>query len=97
MINKTSPISMAEAQQYISENKKEIKSFIKKFSPLTPEKAKELREKLERLDLIKLNERHVSKIIDLLPEDKETLMKIVADANLDEDESNNILQTIKGN
>ncbi len=88
---------MSEAQEYLGENRSEMKSFIKKFTSLSFEKAKELREKIEGLELIKLNEKHISKIIDILPENKETLMKIVGDANLDEDETNNILQTIKGN
>jgi len=95
MINETKPINMAEAQQYLGENHAEIKSFIKKFVSLKPEKAKELREKIESLELIKLNEKHISKIIDIVPEDKDTLMRVVTDANLDENESNIILQTIK--
>ncbi len=95
MINETKPISMAEAQEYVSENHPETKAFIKKFISLKSEQAKDLREKLEGLELIKLNDKHISKIIDVLPEDKESLMRIAADSNLDEKESNDILQTIK--
>jgi DNA-directed RNA polymerase subunit F len=95
MIKESKPISMAESQKYLGENHGEIKAFIKKFISLKPEQAKELREKIESLELIKLNEKHVSKIIDVLPENKDVLMRIVAEANLDEDESNVILQTIK--
>ncbi len=95
MINETKPISMSEAQEYLGEKQAETNAFIKKFISLSAEKAKELREKIEKLELIKLNEKQISKIIDVLPEDKEALMKVVAGSNLDEDESNNILQRIK--
>jgi len=37
----------------------------------------------------------ISKLIDVLPKDKESLNKISSEINLSEDESNNILQTIK--
>ena len=93
MIIETKPLSMPEASEFIKD--KELKSFVKKFTSLSPEKAKELRENLEKLELIKINERHVTKIIDLMPKDKESLNKIFVDVNLDENEQNTILQTIK--
>ena len=93
MINENKPLSMAEATEFVKD--KEVKAFIKKFASLSPEKAKELREKLEGLELIKINENHITKMIDLMPEDKESLNKIFIDVNLDENEQKNILQTIK--
>lgn len=93
MIHKNEPLSMAEAMGYIKNP--ETQKFVKGFINMKPEKAKELRKKIEKLDLIKLNSRNISKIIDLLPEDKESLNKILVDVNLDENESNTILQTIK--
>ena len=93
MIKNTKPLSMAESLEYLKND--EVKAFVKKFTSLDEAKGKELREKLESLDLIKLNEKHVSKLIDVLPEDKEELNKVVVDANLDEDEINKVLQTIK--
>lgn len=86
---------MAEARSYLGENNEELNAFIKGFSTIEPEKAAELREKLLALDLIKLNEKHISKIIDTLPEDKAALNDILNDVSMDENESNNILQTIK--
>lgn len=95
MIKEAKALSLAEAQEYINKDDSEMKKFIKNFKPLTVEKAKELRTKLETLDLIKLNEKHISKIIDLFPETKEDLSKILSDINFSEDETNKILSTIK--
>ncbi|RLG11091.1 hypothetical protein DRN73_06230 [Candidatus Pacearchaeota archaeon] len=89
-------LSMAEAEEYIDkENETDVKGFIKKFIKIKPEKAKELRKKLKELDLMKLKNEHISKLIDLLPENKEDLNKIVNDVGLDEDETKKILDTIK--
>jgi len=78
-----------------SETGKEIVGFIKKFTKLKPAEAKELKKKLQELDLIKLNEKHIVKIVDFLPEDSEEVNKIVVDANLNEDEIKKVLETIK--
>lgn len=93
MIHKNISLSMAEASEYI--NDQNTIGFIKSFINMKPEKAKELRKNLEKLDLIKLNSKNISKLIDCLPEDKENLNKVLNDVNLDENESNKILQTIK--
>jgi len=93
MIHKNTPLSMAESLEYIKDQN--TIGFIKSFVNMKPEKAKELRKELEKLNLIKLNSKHISKIIDSLPEDKENLNKVLNDVNLDENESNKILQTIK--
>jgi len=89
---------MAEAIKYAkkdSESEKEIMGFIKKFTKLKPAEAKELKKKLKELDLIKLNVKHIVKLVDFLPEDSEEVNKIVIDANLNEDETKKILETIK--
>jgi DNA-directed RNA polymerase subunit F len=96
MIKSEKPLSMGESLEYLKgENAGEIKSFIKKFSAIDEKQAKALRENLESLDLIKLNEKHITKIIDVLPEDKESLNSLLGDANLDEDEINKIIDKIK--
>ena len=88
---------MAESLAYIKDNEssEEIKSFIEKFVKISPEKAKELRSKIDEMELIKLREEHVVKIIDLLPENQEDLNKICNDISFDEDETKKIIQTIK--
>ena len=93
MIYNREPLSLAETGEYVKDPT--MKSFIKGFTKMTPAKAKELRTKIRELNIIKINEKHISKIIDLLPEEREALNKIVQEANLDENETNGILQAIK--
>ena len=96
MIKKETPLSMPESLEYLkNENTNELKAFIKKFTKLDENGAKELKERLIALDLIKLNDKHIAKIIDVLPEDKEALNNLLQDANLDEKEITDVLQTIK--
>ena len=97
MISNNKPLSMAEAIEYAKkdESGKEVVGFLKKFISLKPSEAKELRKKLSELDLIKLNEKSIVKLIDFLPEDNEEINKVVVDANLNEDEIKKILDIIK--
>jgi DNA-directed RNA polymerase subunit F len=98
MIRSNEPLSMAEALGYIKGDKDvevEVKGFIKKFVKLKPAEAKEMREKLEALDLLKLKAEYISKIIDLMPENNEELNKIFTDVSLDEDETKKILDIVK--
>ena len=98
MIKNKKSLSMSESLGYIekTENKdKDIVGFIKKFVKLKPDEATKLREKLEVLDLLKLQEEHISRIIDILPEDSDELNKVFTDVNLDEEESKKILDTVK--
>ena len=98
MITEKKSLSVAEAGEYLggkSTENTEMVGFVKKFAKINGKEAKELREKLEGLDLIKLREEHISKIIDLLPNHKDDLSKIFVDVGLDEDESNKILDAVK--
>jgi DNA-directed RNA polymerase subunit F len=91
-------LSLAEAQEYIKESEEisdSIKEFVNNFKKLSVKDAKELRKELDSLGLIKIKADHISKAIDLLPENKEELNKIFVDINLEEDETNKILETIK--
>lgn len=93
MIIDRTPLSLTEVFEFVKDSK--TKGFIKGFVKLTPKEAKELRKNLQNLNIIKINDKHISKIIDFLPKDKENLNKIVQEANLDESETNEIIQTIK--
>jgi DNA-directed RNA polymerase subunit F len=97
MIKNNEPLSMSEATKYLGKTDSEIdvKTFIKKFVKIKPQKAKELRKKLGELNMMKLKPEHISKIIDVLPEDKESLNKIFSDVSLNEDETNKILEIVK--
>ena len=91
MIKDKESISMPEAVEYLDKEKHgETLAFIKNFTKMKPEKAKELRKALEDLDMIKLNREHITKLIEMLPEEKEGLNKALSDAHLDEEEINKI-------
>ncbi len=92
MIIEETPLSMVEAAKDVDE---ELKGFIKKFTSLTPEQGAELKEKLKALGLVKLKERDLVKIVDILPEDKEDVNKIFTEVSLDEEEINKILDVVK--
>lgn len=99
MIKENVAISMAEAQEFVKNSKdegKEMKSFIKKFTSLTDKKAKELRKQLNSLEIIKLDEKSISKIIDFMPQDNEDLGKIFSGIGLDDEEASKILETVRG-
>ncbi|MEK6741866.1 MAG: hypothetical protein AABX91_02000 [Nanoarchaeota archaeon] len=92
------PLSMAEATEYLGEEKEseaELKKFIKRFVKLDDKDAKKMKVKLESLNLIKVKLEHIAKVIDFLPEDAENLNKIFTDVSLDEDESKKILDVVK--
>jgi DNA-directed RNA polymerase subunit F len=98
MIKSMSSISMAESLEYIEgkEGKEsEIKGFVKKFTKISPQDAKEIRNKIEALDLMKVREEHISSIIDTMPENQDELNKIFRESTLDEDESKKILDILK--
>jgi DNA-directed RNA polymerase subunit F len=96
MIEKSQSLSMTESTEYVKdEENSEIKRFMEKFVKLSVKDAKQLRENIEKMDLLKVRSSHISKIIDVLPKSKEELNKIFTDVTLDEDESEKILDTIK--
>jgi len=88
---------MVEVADYVknSDTESEVTGFIKKFNKLKLKEAEEFKKKLLDLDLLKLNEEHAIKVIDIMPEDSEELNKIFSDINLDEDETKKILEVIK--
>jgi len=98
MIRNSTPLSMAESLEYLNldrDSEKNVREFIKKFVKLTPKEAKELRKKLMDLNLIKMNETNICKLIDILPERPEEVNKIFVDVSLDENETKQILDAIK--
>ncbi|MDP7520806.1 MAG: hypothetical protein QF567_01070 [Candidatus Pacearchaeota archaeon] len=95
MIKDMQPISMAESLEYIKKGETGATGFIKKFVKLNPKDASELKDKLNKLDLMKLKEEHIAKIIDIFPENAEDLNKIFVGVSLNEDETKKILETVK--
>lgn len=98
MIKNSEPLSMAEVLEYIKkgeETETDVIGFIKKFNKLKAKEAKELRQEIESLNILKIKPEYSVKIADLLPESSEELNKIFVDVSLDEDETKKILDTIK--
>ena len=99
MIKHKEPLSMTESLEYIEEQKDgegeaDIRKLIKKFIKLKPEEAKKMRDKLDALGLIKLKPEYIAKVIDIMPEDQESINKIFTDVSLDEDETKKILDAL---
>ncbi len=100
MIKEMQPLSLAEVKKTLesvedSEKKTQFETFLKKFSKASFKKASELKKELQDLNLIKLKEEHIVKIIDLMPEDTSDLNKIFTDVSLDEDETKKVLELVK--
>ncbi len=98
MIINKKPLSMSEALKYIKKEESDetdIIGFIKKFAKIKKERAEALQKNLKELELIKVNDENISKIIDLMPEDASELNKIFVDVSLDDEEVQKILNTIK--
>jgi len=98
MILHREPLSMVEIGKYLNkdeETSQEVSGFVKKFVSLDAKDAKELKQKLKRLNLMKIKPEHIVKILDLMPETAENLNKIFNDVGLDEDETKKILETVK--
>ncbi len=98
MIINKEPLSMAEAFKYIKQDESsetDIIGFIKKFIKIKKGQAEELRKKLKALELMKVKDEHIAKIIDLMPENGEDLNKIFVDVSLDENEVQKIINTVK--
>lgn len=88
-------IEVVEQVKKSGSTETDLIGFIKKFVKINQKKALELKERLKELDLMKVKEEHMIKIIDLMPENSEDLNKIFTDVSLDEDEKRKILETVK--
>ena len=98
MIKSNESLSMAEVAAYIKKTEDseiDLIGFIKKFTKLKLKEAKELRKKIEELELMKVRAEHIVKIIDFMPENAEDLNKIFVDVSLNEDETRKILESIR--
>ena len=100
MIKDMQALSVAEVKKTLesvedSEKKTQFETFLKKFSKTSFKKASELKKDLQDLNLIKLKEEHIVKIIDLMPEDASDLNKVFTDVSLDEDETKKVLELVK--
>lgn len=102
MIKERKAVAMYEVEEILKDVKetdknKDLKTFLKKFSETDAKKGRKLEEELKKLDIIKLKDSDIIKIIDILPDNAAELNKIVTENSLDADETNKILETVKNN
>ncbi len=97
MIKKSTPLTLAEVSELVGKGEKQdsVKKFIKQFSGISVKKAEEMKEELRKLDLIKLKEDYIVKIIDFMPQDAAELIKTVSGVSFDQDETTKILEIVK--
>ena len=96
-IIESTPLTLAEVSDLAgdTDREKDIKTFIKKFTKMPVDKAKAMREELAGLELLKLKEEHIVKIVDFMPNDATDLNKVMVDVSLDQEEVNKILDVVK--
>ncbi len=92
-IKEQKPLTMAEVAVAVGDSEKatEIKKFIKNFNILDIKKSEKMKEELKTLDLIKLKDEHIVKIVDFVPTDASELNKVLIDVPLDQSEVDKIL------
>jgi DNA-directed RNA polymerase subunit F len=95
MILNNEMLSIPEALPYLKEDRTELIGFLKQFTKLSEKEAKKLREELLLLNIDKLREEHIVKMIDILPDNPDELNKICNDVIFEENETNKIIDTIK--
>lgn len=95
-IREEKPLTIAEVIELIknSESSKTTEDFLRGYCDTSIETVLKIRGELISLDLIKLKERDIVKIIDFMPQDAVELNKIIGDCNLDNDEVTKILNVI---
>jgi DNA-directed RNA polymerase subunit F len=91
------PITLAEVSELSgdSDKEKEVKKFIKQFTKMPADKAREMKEELRKLDLIKIKEEYIVKIVDFMPDDASDLNKVLSEVSLDQEEVDKILNVVK--
>ena len=96
-ITEEKPITMAEVVSMAGDSEKgvAIKKFIKNFTKMDVKEALKMKEELAALDLIRLKEEHIVKIVDFLPKSASELNKVLIEVSLDQDEVNKILDVTK--
>jgi len=107
MIKSTNVQTLGEVKEILENVSKEEKednkavkttlAYLKNFVKSKPDHIKKLKEALQNLNIAKLSQKLIVKIIDLMPEDAEDLKKILIseEISLEQDEINAVLEAIK--
>ena len=101
------PLTMVEMKQMLEEvqkrdgdlnhRSKKLKEYLDQFAVMKPTEADKMRERINKLDITRLKDRHISKIIDLNPKDAESLKMILTGetVTLKPEEITKIFEAIK--
>lgn len=100
------PLTMVELRESLQELKKKqdlsfrgnkTLEYLQMFSKVSEKDVAAMKEKLKALELVRLKERHIVKIIDIMPENIESLKTLLANENitLKEEELNKLLACLK--
>jgi DNA-directed RNA polymerase subunit F len=101
MIKEAKPLPIAEVKEILkeqdTEKSKELLGFLKKFNKTTAPEAKKMFDSIKKLNIEKLKDEDIVRIIDFAPEDAEDLRKLFvgSDIALDQDETTRILEIKK--
>ncbi|SRR3989344_3074489 len=102
-----SPVTMAELKEKIEDIKKRDKElkprtlktheYLERFVSIKGKDAVKIKEQLLKLQISRIKERHIAKIIDIMPKDIETLKLIFVGENvtLKQDDLEKILEALK--
>jgi DNA-directed RNA polymerase subunit F len=96
VLNKT-PLTLAQVNEQVKklEDRKDLQSYLKKFSTLSSQKSESLVKDLSSLNNPKLKLSDIIKVSDFLPKDAEEVNKIFTDVSLSEEEINQVLDIVK--
>ena len=101
------PITMVELKSHLEKEKKNKKElnfrenkvleYLNAFVDSSEKDVNELKKQLEGLGIIRLKERHIIKILDLLPKDDESLKVILSGENttLKQEDLTKIVEVVK--
>jgi DNA-directed RNA polymerase subunit F len=106
-IIKKTPINIVEVKSELDNIKKDfeelnfrtekLEDYLNRFVHLTPKQAKDLYEKLVSLNIPRLKDQHMHKIIDILPKNIDDVKLILQSfvINVNKDNSLKIVKTVK--
>ena len=96
------PMTLAEVKTRLEDNKEPIPkgiktlTYLKSIPILKEKKAQELKEKINALGLTRLKDKHIVKIIDIMPTDLDSLRAILSqDITLKQEDLQKILEILK--
>jgi DNA-directed RNA polymerase subunit F len=98
MILEMRPLNLSEVKELAGDldERKELRDYLKRFGKLSKVTANKLSEELAKLGNLKIKNEHIAKIVDFLPKNTVDLGKIFSDVSLDEKETNDVLEIVKG-